>query len=164
MFQERNKSCGGADELFRGDVHILNIFARTLGRLAHQTGHHGRVDEIVVFVERSVCLRDHEMLFLVGGKIINLIGDMAVFHAAVRGFEETEFVDLRIERERRNKADVRTFRSFNRADTSVMAVVNVADFKSCAFAAQTAGSESGETALVGQLGKRVDLIHELRKL
>ncbi len=42
--------------------------------------------------------------------------------------------------------------------------MNVADFETGAVAVQTTGPESGETALVGQLGERVDLIHELAQL
>ena len=42
--------------------------------------------------------------------------------------------------------------------------VDVADFKSGALAAQTALAESRKTALVGELGERIYLVHELRQL
>src|SRR5579871_2574311 len=42
--------------------------------------------------------------------------------------------------------------------------MGVADFKTCALAAQTAGPHRAEAALVSQFRKRVDLIHELRQL
>ena len=42
--------------------------------------------------------------------------------------------------------------------------MNVADFKSRAVAGQTARPKGGQTALVGQFGQRIDLIHELGKL
>jgi hypothetical protein len=42
--------------------------------------------------------------------------------------------------------------------------MHVADFEACAIAGQTARPESRQAALVGQLGERVDLVHELRKL
>ena len=42
-----------------------------------------------------------------------------------------------------------------------MGVVHVSDFHVGAFTAQTAGAQCGQTALVGQLGQRVGLIHEL---
>ena len=42
-----------------------------------------------------------------------------------------------------------------------MAVVNVSDVKARALSGETAGAESGHTALMGQLGQRVCLVHEL---
>ena len=42
--------------------------------------------------------------------------------------------------------------------------MHVADFEAGAVAGQTARPERGETALVRQLGQRIDLVHELRKL
>ena len=42
--------------------------------------------------------------------------------------------------------------------------MHVADFEARAIATQTARPEGGETALVGQLGQRVGLIHELAEL
>ena len=42
--------------------------------------------------------------------------------------------------------------------------MHVADFEACAVAVQTARSERGEAALVGQLGQRVGLVHELGEL
>ena len=42
--------------------------------------------------------------------------------------------------------------------------VNVAHFETGAVAAQAAGTESGETAFIGQFAQRVGLIHELREL
>ena len=42
--------------------------------------------------------------------------------------------------------------------------MNVADIKARPFAGQTAGPERGNAALVAQLGQRVDLVFELRKL
>ena len=42
--------------------------------------------------------------------------------------------------------------------------MNVANFEAGAVAGKSSRSQSVETALVGKLGKRVDLVHELRKL
>ncbi len=39
--------------------------------------------------------------------------------------------------------------------------MDVADFEACAVTAQTAGAQSRQTALVGQLSQRVVLVHEL---
>ena len=45
-----------------------------------------------------------------------------------------------------------------------MGVVHVAHLETCTVAGQTARTQGGETTLVGHLGQRVDLVHELRQL
>ena len=45
-----------------------------------------------------------------------------------------------------------------------MSRMNVSDFKACTVAGQTARSQSGQTALVGNFRQRVVLIHKLRQL
>jgi hypothetical protein len=42
--------------------------------------------------------------------------------------------------------------------------MNVTNFEAGAVTIQTARSECGETALVGQFGQRIDLVHELAEL
>ena len=60
--------------------------------------------------------------------------------------------------------DVRAFRRLDRAKTSVVRVVHVAHLETGAVTRQTARTQGRETALVRDLGQRVDLVHELRKL
>ena len=55
----------------------------------------------------------------------------------------------------------RAFRRLDGAQTAIVGVVNVADLEACAVTGQTAGAQSRQTALVGQLGQRVVLVHEL---
>ena len=78
--------------------------------------------------------------------------------------DEAVLVDARVARERRDEADVRTFRRLDRADAAVVRRVNVADFESGALAGETARSEGRQTPLVRDLGERVRLVHELREL
>ena len=42
--------------------------------------------------------------------------------------------------------------------------LDVADFEACALTCETTGPKCREAALVGDLGERVGLVHELRKL
>ncbi len=63
-----------------------------------------------------------------------------------------------------DEADVRTFRRLNRADASVVGMMHIADVKAGALAPQTAGTQSGECALVPQLRQRIGLVHELTQL
>ena len=80
---------------------------------------------------------------------------------AVRRLDETEIVDFRIYAERRDKADVGAFRGLDRAETSVVGIVHVAHLEAGALAAQTAGTEGRQTALVGDFSQWVGLVHEL---
>ena len=67
---------------------------------------------------------------------------------AVRRLDEAVLVDARVGRQRRDEADVRTFRRLDRADAAVVRGVNVAHFEAGALAGQTAGPERRETTLV----------------
>src|ERR1051325_5005660 len=115
-------------------------------------------------IERLIVLRDDLVLFVIGSEIRDLARHFTVLYKTVRRLEETKLVDTCIDRERRNKTDVRTFGCFDRAKTTVMRVVNVANFEAGALTGKTARSESRHTTLVRHLRKRVSLVHELREL
>ena len=78
--------------------------------------------------------------------------------------DEAVLVDSAVGRQRADQADVRTFRGLDRADTAVVAVVDVADVEAGALTRQAARTEGREAALGGQLGQRVGLVHELAQL
>ena len=63
---------------------------RGLRRAPHE---HAVVDELALLVERRVGLGDDVFLFLVGGEIHDLVGDLAVLDDAVRRLDEAEAVD-----------------------------------------------------------------------
>ena len=92
-----------------------------------------------------------------------MVGNDPVDDAAIRRNEETEFVDARVKRERRNQTDVGAFRRFDRANTTVVRGVNVANFETGAFAVQTARAERGKAAFVRQHRQRVRLVDDLRQ-
>ena len=64
--------------------------------------------------------------------------------AAVRRLDEAVLVDAGERRERRDEADVRTFRRLDRADAAVVRRVNVADLEARALAREAAGPERAE--------------------
>ena len=82
----------------------------------------------------------------------------------VRRLDEAVLVDLSESRKRTEQPDVGTFRSLYRADTPIVRVVHVSDIETCPVARETARTQRGEPALVGQLRKRIGLVHELRQL
>lgn len=95
-------------------------------------------------------LSNDVLFFFIGGDIVNLFRYDARFFvdAAVRSFNETEFIDLAETSQGRNQADVRTFRRFYRAHTAIVRMVDVADFKACTFTGQTAGAKGTQTAFM----------------
>ena len=94
----------------------------------------------------------------------NEVENARVLHLAVRRLDEAVFIDARKAAERADEADVRTFRRLNGADAAVVRRVHVADFEAGALAGQSARSKCRQAALVRDLGERIGLIHELRKL
>ena len=94
----------------------------------------------------------------------DLIGDHRVFHPAVRAFQEAVLIGARVSCQRVDQTNVRTFRGLDRTYATVVSRVYVADFEACALAGQTARAKSRYTTLVGNLGQRIVLIHELGQL
>src|SRR5699024_10473753 len=82
----------------------------------------------------------------------------------VRGLDEAERVDPRVDRQRTDEADVRALGGLDRAHAAVVQRVDVTDLESGALTRQTAGTERRQAALVRQAGQRVVLVHELRHL
>ena len=101
---------------------------------------------------------------LVGAEVLVLAVDLAVLHHAVRRDEEAVFVDVGVDRQRRDQADVRAFRRFDRADSAVVRNVHVAHFEARTLAVQAAGPKGRQTPLVRELRQRIGLVDHLRKL
>ena len=86
-----------------------------------------------------------------------------ILHLAVRSFDETKVVNLCIDAKRRDKSDVRTFRTFNRAETAIVSIVYVTHLETCTLARQATRAKGRQTALVRNFSKRVGLVHKLRQ-
>ncbi len=119
---------------------------------------------MTVGVDRRVGLRDRVFLLLHRRQVGDFLGHLAVAHAAVRALDEAVLVDAREGRQRVDEADVRAFRGLDRADAAVVGRMHVAHLEAGALAGEAAGAKRRETALVGDLGERVRLVHELRQL
>ena len=97
--------------------------------------------------------------------IADFVGQCAVlFHLTVRCFQEAVFIDLCICCQVVDQTDVRTFRCFNRTDSTIVRVVNITYFKACSFTCQTTRTKGGDTSFVGKLSQWVFLVHELGQL
>ena len=98
------------------------------------------------------------------GEIDDLGRHLAIDDLAVRRLDEPVLIDPAEAREAVDQADVRAFRSLDRADPAVVRRVDVADFEAGALTGQAARPERRHAALVGDFRQRIGLIHELRQL
>ena len=120
--------------------------------------------KLALRVDDGVGLRDDVLVLLVGGQVVDLVGDAAAGDLAVGRLDEAERVDAPVGRQGADQADVRAFRRLDRTHPAVVRRVDVADLHAGAVAAQTTRAECGQPALVGEAGQRVRLVHELREL
>ena len=164
VLKERNQRRGNRDQLLRGDVHVIHAIARDEWQVTLLAAEHELVQEHSLGVHPGVGLGDDRFFFLIGIEPHGFARELSVLHDEIRRLDEPEIVDLRIARKRRDEADVRTFRRFDRAHAPVLRVVHVADFEARALARESTRSKRRQPALVRQFGERVGLIHELRQL
>src|SRR5207249_394392 len=95
---------------------------------------------------------------------LHVVDDAAGFDLTVRRFDEAVIVDARKAAQRADQTDVRTFRSFDRADTAIVCRVHVAYFKAGTFTREAARSKSRKTPLVRDFAQGIRLVHELAQL
>ncbi len=101
---------------------------------------------------------------LAGVGDLDKVEDAGILYLAVRRLDETELVDARKTRERADEADVRAFRRLDGADAAIVGGVHVAHLEARTLSGQAARSKCRQAALVRDLGERIGLVHELRKL
>ena len=163
VFKEGDHRGRDGDHHLGADVDVIDVLAVDLNGIVAVTAGDALVDEHAVLVDRLARLRDDVLVLDVGGHVLDLVGHAAgaLLDLAVGRCEEAVLIGAGIGCEVVYKADVRAFRSLYRAETAVMAVVNVTHVEGCALAGQTSGAEGGHTALMRQLREGVGLIHEL---
>ena len=127
LFRRHVADVGGGAEEALGFEHLAEVFEA--GRLRRPAHERARVADRAVVVERRVGLGDDVVLFLVGGHVDDLAGDLAVLDLAVRALDEAELVDAGVGGQATDQADVRAFRRLDRAHAAVVAEVDVADFE-----------------------------------
>ena len=167
VLEEGNERRRNGDDLLRRYVEVVELLRVYLYSVVMVTdidaACRGRED-VALVIHRQVGAPDIVFVLVVRREIDDLLRDLAVHHLAARADKEAVVVDTCEGGERGDEPDVRAFRRFDRADASVMRMVDVARLKSRALAREAAGAEGGKTASVRQLRKRVCLVHKLRKL
>ena len=164
VLEERNQRGGNRNQLLRRNVHQFDVVLVHQHELAALAGIDQFINEAALLVERRVRLGDRMSLFLERREILDFVGDLTVIDDAVRGFDETVLVNPGIGRQRSDQTDVRTFRGLDRANSTVVGRVNVTHFEAGALTGQATRAECRKTPLVGNLGKRVGLVHKLGEL
>ncbi len=163
VLEERNQRRRHADDLLRRDVDVLDLGGVDLGQVAVDAGEHLTLADPPLIVEH-VARREDRLHLLVGPEVLDLAGDLAVLDLAVGRQQEAVLVDLRVDAQRADEADVRAFGRLDRADAAVVADVHVAHLEAGPLAVQAARAERRETALVDEHRERVGLVDDLRQL
>ena len=162
VLEERHERGGHRDDLHGRDVHVVDAAGLDDREVAARAGGDA-VGGDAVLVDRGVGLGDDLAALGVGVQVLDL-AELALDDLAVGRLDQAELVDAGVGRERDDQADVRAFGRLDGTHAAVVRVVHVADLEAGALAVQTARSERRQAALVGDLGQRVDLVHELRQL
>ena len=166
IFKERDHRRCDRNDLFRRNVHIVYAIAPCQDCFFMMARRYTFILEPIVFIQRLVCLRDGNIVFLICRQIAHVFryALLDFIHFPVRRLHEAELIDTRVIGQRTNQADVRTFWRLNRAHTSIMGIVNVAHLETCALTRKASRSKRRKAAFMCKFGQRIVLIHELRKL
>ncbi|MNK72514.1 hypothetical protein D3C87_919930 [compost metagenome] len=164
VLQERDQRGSDGHGLHRRDVHEVDFRRRLEQRLTLETARHELLGEHALGIGQGVGLGDDVLVFLDRRQELDLVGDLAVAHLAVRGFEEAVLVGAGVHGQRVDQADVRAFRGFDGADAAVMGRMDVAHFEAGTLTGQAARAQGRDATLVGDFRQRVVLIHELGQL
>jgi hypothetical protein len=164
VLQERDQSGRHRDQLLGRHVHEVDLAGRHHLDVAGMPAHDHILGEASLRVDGRIGLRDGVARLLHRGEIDDLVGDAAVLHLAIGRLDESVLVHPREGRQRVDEADVRPLRRLDRADAAIVGRVHVAHLEARPLAGQAAGSERRKPPLVGDLGQRIGLVHELREL
>ena len=161
--QEGDHGGGDGHHHLGGDVDIVHLLPVHLDDLVAVTAGDTGIEEVAVLIHGLGGLGDGVLVLDVGGHILDLVGDPAggLVHLPVGSLDEAVPVDAGVGGQVGDQADVGTFGGLDGAQATVVGVVDITDVEGGAVTGQTAGAQGGHTALVGQLGQGVGLVHEL---
>ncbi len=164
VLQERDQRRRDRYNLARRYVHEVNRFRRRYSKFVLVTHRNQLVSQTLAFIGSGAGLSDHVVALFNRREVNHLVGHHTINHLPVRTLKEAVGVGPGVGCQRVNQTDVRAFRSFDRAHAAVVGRMYVTDFEASAFTGQTTWAQRGNTTLVGNLGQRVVLIHELGQL
>ena len=153
VLQEGNHcSCNGNYHL-GAYVHEVNLFTLNFQNLITTACIYTRTNKTAFLVQRLVGLCYNVLILQVSSHINYFVGytTSSTVYLAVGCLNEAIVVNLCKGCQVRNQSDVGTFRCFNGAHPSIVAVMYVTNFKARTVTAQTTGAKSRQTTLMGQL-------------
>ena len=164
MLQKRDEGRRNTDQLIGRDIHHIDVRRQNGEKIAAFSRGYQPPDKLSILVERPVGLGDDQVLLFDGRQVSHLVEYAAPFDHAVGCFDETEFIHPGEGAEGDNQSDVRTLRGFNGADSAVVCGMDITDLETRPLSRQSPGAKSRQSPFVRNLGQRIRLIHELRKL
>ena len=164
VLKERNECRSNRNKLFRGNVNEVDISRQCEMVIAPRPAADQIFEQLAVLVHFSVGLSDRVVALIHCRHVDDFVGCMAIDHPAIRAFNEAVLVDAGKSSQRVDQTNIRAFRRFNRADTTVMGRMHVTDFKAGPLTCQTTRAKRRKATLVGNFRQRVGLIHELAEL
>ena len=169
VLQEGNQGRRHGEHHLRRHIHVIKTAALVLLSLLSVTAGHILIDEMSLRVQRRISLSHMVIIFFIGGHVDHFIRNSGILgirfiHLPVRRLHESILVNSGIAGQGVDQTDVGTFRGLDGAHSPVMGIMHVTHLKSGTVSGKTAGSQSGQTSLVGQLAQRVILIHKLGQL
>ena len=163
VLQEGDHSGSNGNHHLGGNIHVVHLVAGDLLDAVAVPDGNLFVDKMAVFIQRLIGLRHDVFIFHIGGHILDGIQHLAggLIYRAVGGLHKAVLIDAGKGGKVRDQTNVGTFRGLDGAHAAVVAVMHIADLKSGTVTTEAAGAQGGKTALVGQLGQGVGLVHEL---
>ena len=120
VLQKRNQTGRYADHLAGRDIHVIDLIGLHDLEVAADAGDQVRPGHQCAALDLGVGRRDVGFVFLIGPQPDDVIGDGTLFDAAVGRDQESVIVHPGVDRQRTDQADVRAFRRFDRADSTVV--------------------------------------------
>ena len=166
MLQEWNQRSCDRSNLLRRDVHQFHLVRLYDRIICIATSLNLTTDKRSIIIQRSITLSYNLILLFFGRQINDMVIVKIHFttsNFAVRSFDKAKIIDLCIHTQRRNQTNVRSFRRFNRTQTSIVCIVHVTHLKSGTVTRQTARTQGRQTTFVSDFSQWIRLIHELRQ-
>ncbi len=165
VFKEGNHCGSDGNNHFRRNIHVVDPCGVNFDEFVFVSAGYLRYCKAIVLVKGGVCLSNDIIVLGICGHVLDFVKYNAGFfvNLAERRFDKAVFVYLCIGCKVGNKSDVGAFRGFDRTHTTIVAVMYVTNLEARTVTGKAAGTKRGQTALMSKLGKRVRLIHKLRK-
>ena len=164
VIEEGDERSGDGADLHRRYVDEVYILSIHDGEVRSVAALDLTVEERPVVTDIRSELRHRHILLSLGGVVLYAglaeVG-FTTIDLEVRSGEEAHVAHLGVDTEGGDQTDIGALRGLDRTETTVVGVVDVSHLKPCTITADTAGSESGETTLVGDLRQRIGLVHKL---